>query len=99
MSMEINDNLYDDMDRIDHGVIGEWVEMHFPYGTLPIYEGDNLDADNRFYLNIQFDGESPSFIIKMADREDGLRSNKDITMFSFTMPVELLQRISRIGRN
>ena len=100
MSMEINDNLFDDVNPYDNRtVVGEWVEMHFPIGTLPIYSGDGLDPDPQYYLNIQFDQGNPCLLIKMADNDNGLRASNDETVFSFCLPVELLNRLSRIARN
>ena len=89
------DNFYSNSSSI----AGEWVEMHFPVGTMPIHLGDDCDPDSQHYLNIQFDQGSPWFMLMKTDREDGFRSYKDECIMRFAMPVQLLERIARIGRS
>jgi hypothetical protein len=81
-------------------IIGEWTELHFPIGTMPIYEGDNFeDSHDRCYMNIQFDSGSPWFQIMKTVHPNGIRSVQDECVLRFRMPVQLLERIARIGRS
>jgi hypothetical protein len=80
-------------------IIGEWIELHFPINSMPITLGDSFESDPQHYMNIQFENGSPWFMIMKTAHEAGFRSNKDECVLRFEMPVQLLERIARIGRS
>lgn len=80
-------------------VAGEWIEMHFPINSMPITLGDSYEPDPQHYMNIQFENGTPWFMIMKTAHESGFRSPKDECVMRFEMPVQLLERIARIGRS
>lgn len=98
MSAEHDDLNNNDFNWTDNrSVLGEWLKMVFPVGCLPIYDGE--DVDDSLYLEVEFAEGKTFFNVKKAMGENGFRSPNDYTIYWFEMPVDLLNRISRVARS